>query len=114
MLPAPNRLRKLWEINRVYKRGVYGGAGGDLSVRVATNGRSESRVVVVVSKKVSKKAVVRNTIRRRLIGAIREMWATLPGGYDIVVNVHADISRHPVPQLHELLTSALKRTKLFE
>jgi len=114
MLPAPNRLRKAWEISRVYKRGVYGGAGGELSVKAARGGSIQTRAVVVVSKKISKKAVVRNTIRRRLTGALQEMWATLPGGYDIVINVQADLSHHSAPRLLELLAEALRRAKVLE
>ena len=113
MLAAANRLRKPHEISRVYKRGVYGGAGGALSVRAAVSGRADSRAVVVVSKKVNKRAVVRNRIRRRLSASLRQLWATVPAGYDIVVSVHSDISGLPTPQLGELLQQALQRARVL-
>lgn len=113
MLPSSNRIRKTYEINRVYKRGVYGGAGGDLSLKVILNKTAYSRFVVVVGKKISKKAVVRNTIRRRVIGQVREMWATLPTGYDIVISIHSDISDRPTGELRQMLTQALGRAKVL-
>ncbi|HSX02856.1 MAG TPA: ribonuclease P protein component [Candidatus Saccharimonadia bacterium] len=113
MLAAHYRLRKPHEISRVYKRGVYGGAEGLLSVKAATSGRPEARAVVVVSKKVDKRAVVRNRIRRRLAASLHEMWATVPAGYDIVVSVHSDISGLPTPKLRELLQQALRRARVL-
>ncbi len=112
MLGPQNRLRKPRDITRVYKRGVYGGAEGLLSLKAVTSGDAQSRAVIVVSKKVDKRAVLRNKIRRRLSAALAEIWATVPGGYDIVVSVHSDISGLPAARLRELLQLALKRAHL--
>jgi ribonuclease P protein component len=109
MLPAPNRLRKNHEILRVYKRGVYGGADGLLSVKALTTRAPKTRIVVVVSKKVDKRAVVRNRIRRRLGAVLSTIWETVPGGYDIVVSVHSDVSKLVTPELTRLVTLALTR-----
>ena len=113
MLPAPNRLRKTNDINRVYKRGVYGAGENQLSVKALATGAPASRVVIVVSKKIDKRAVVRNTIRRRLSGALEQMWATVPAGYDIVVSVHADVSGLPADRLRSLVAAALTRAKVI-
>ena len=109
MLARQNRLRSASDIARVYKRGSYGGSGGTLSAKMAPSGRRVSRIVVVVGKKVSKRAVVRNRIRRRLIGSLASHWATVTPGYDIVVSVHADISELPAAALEDHLTRALTR-----
>jgi ribonuclease P protein component len=113
MLSAANRLRKPHDIARVYKRGVYGGGDGTLSLKAAPNNRAESRAVVVVSKKVDKRAVVRNRIRRRLTELLREQWATLPGGYDIVISVHTDLSDAPAATLRATLATALRRARVL-
>lgn len=110
MLPAACRLRRPKDIATVYKRGAYGGAG-ELSVKAAPNKLVTNRLVVVVGKKIDKRAVVRNTIRRRLIGAIKEIWATMPPGYDIVVSVHTDLSRRPFGDLKSLVETALRRAR---
>ena len=113
MLASPYRLRKNHEIARVYKKGVYGGAGGALSVKAAPSGRSQTRIVVVVGKKVDKRAVVRNRIRRRLVGILAAEWRTLASGYDIVVSVHSNVSEQPTDKLRPLLIQALGRAKVL-
>lgn len=109
MLARPNRLRSAADIARVYKRGAYGGSGGALSVKAVRSGRPASRVVVVVGKKVSKRAVIRNRIRRRIIELFRLRWATVIPGYDIVLSVHSDISELTAASLSGHLTKALDR-----
>lgn len=109
MLSAVNRLRKAHDIVRVYRRGTYGGSG-ILSVKALSNGLGVSRAVVVVAKKVSKRAVVRNRIRRRLVGIIREEWATVRPGYDIVVTVHQDVAETAAGDLKQALQTAVTRS----
>jgi ribonuclease P protein component len=109
MLAPANRLRSAADIARVYKRGVYGGSGGVLSVKAVKSGRAETRLVVVVAKKISKRAVVRNRIRRRLAEELRLGLATVSAGYDIVVSVHSDISEMPAPDIRAHLDQALTR-----
>jgi ribonuclease P protein component len=109
MLARQFRLRQARDITRVYKSGAYGAAAGVLSVKAAPTGRSHSRAVVVIGKKVNKRAVVRNRLRRRLIEALRTDWATLRSGYDIVITVHADVSELPSTQLSGHLQHALTR-----
>src|SRR4051812_31064419 len=48
------------------------------------------RVAVVVSRKVSKSAVVRNRIRRRIYEAVRRNEMTLSPGTDLVFTVFSD------------------------
>ena len=109
MLARQFRLRKAADITRVYKRGSYGGSGGVLSVKATPSGRPHPRVVIVVGKKVSKRAVVRNRLRRRISGDLERSWATLRGGYDIVVSVHRDVSELPAAALSDHLSQALTR-----
>ena len=108
MLPLQNRLKKSYEIAKVYKKGVYGGAGV-LSVKAAKTGKPHSRLVVIVAKKISKKAVVRNRIRRRIVEFLRLRWGTMPSGYDIVVTAHQDISEVTQSDLKIATIKALKR-----
>ena len=109
MLARENRLRSAADITRVYKRGVYGGSGGALSVKAVKSGRPATRVVVVVAKKVSKRAVVRNRIRRRLIEHIRSRFETVVPGWDIVLSVHTDISELSASDLADHVAKALTR-----
>lgn len=109
MLARDHRLRKAYEITRVYKKGSYGSAEGVVSVKAALSGRPLTRVVVVVAKKVSKRAVVRNRLRRRIIGLLQQEWETVRSGYDIVISVHSDVSQQPVEDVRQSLKGALSR-----
>ncbi|HUC20207.1 MAG TPA: ribonuclease P protein component [Candidatus Polarisedimenticolaceae bacterium] len=112
MLASPNRLKQPRAIARVFKRGRQG-TSGPIGVKAALNGTATSRAVVVVSKKVSKRAVVRNRIRRRIIAMIGERWATVAPGYDIVVTVHSNIAETPASELIKHLDMAIQRTKMI-
>lgn len=106
MLAKPQRLRLERDIVRVYKRGRSGGAAS-LHVKALHVGWPTTRLAIVVSRKVSKKAVVRNRIRRRLSGLVSELWGHLGPGYDIVVTVRSDISEAKAEDLRQQLTKAL-------
>jgi ribonuclease P protein component len=114
VLVRANRLRSTSDISRVYKRGVYGGSSGVLSIKALRSGRPLSRAVIVVAKKISKRAVVRNHIRRRLSEILRSHWATVIPGYDIVISVHTDISELAPAALQDHLSKALKRVGIIQ
>lgn len=54
---------------------------------IENKNRVHTRVSVVVGKKVSKSAVKRNRIRRRVFEILRTNWDQVPEGYDISVTV---------------------------
>ena len=108
MLAREQRLRKSADIARVYKLGRFGNSG-ELQVKALLRKQTTTRVAVVVSKKVSKKAVVRNRIRRRLTANLAARWQTLAAGYDIVVSVRSDVSELPSPELSRKLDQCLTR-----
>jgi ribonuclease P protein component len=114
VLAKASRLRNARDIARVYKRGTYGASGGVLSVKAAPSGRSHARLVVVVPKKVDKRAVIRNRIRRRLLGSIGQNLATLGPGYDIVISVHRDVSEFTTQALSNHLMAALQKAGVIK
>ncbi len=84
MLPKINRLRKKKEIDRVFAKGK--GLREDyLSLRAAQNGLDSTRFCFIVSHRVSKDAVGRNKIKRRLREISRSLMSRLKTGYDIVI-----------------------------
>ena len=113
MLARENRLRTGRDIERVFRRGRWGG-GELLQLKAWRSGLAMSRAVVIVSKKVSKKAVERNTIRRRVAAQLAQMWGTIPPGYDIVINAKADLSKTPVGELQKHISAALKQASVTE
>jgi ribonuclease P protein component len=70
------------------------------------------RAAVVVSRKVSKSAVVRNRIRRRIYEQIRAQAAAIPSGTDLVFTIFDErIAALPAPQLEEVIGRLLLRQK---
>lgn len=74
----------------MYQRGQTVRAGL-LSLRYVPNTRQNSyRLAVVVSRKVSKSAVVRNRVRRRLYEIVRTNAQYITGPYDLVLTVYGE------------------------
>lgn len=79
-----NSLRFVYQHGRMVR-------DSQVSLRFVRNTREQRyRAAVVVSRKVSKSAVVRNRIRRRLFEAIRRESGRLNGPYDLVFAVGND------------------------
>ena len=112
MLATKFRLKKSRDISRVFKRGEWG-SSKEISVKTTSNGMPNSRVVVVVSKKISKKAVVRNTLRRRVSGILEAEWKTVKPGCDIVVTVREDVSHLAPTALKSSVLMAVERAGLI-
>jgi len=84
MLPQSNRLRKKEDVDRVFRRGRPVN-GGLLMIKSLGSDSSTPRVAVLVGKKLEKKAVHRNRIKRRLREVIRLHIDQLPAGRDLLI-----------------------------
>lgn len=84
-------------------------------VRFVSNERREtSRVSVIVSKKVSKSAVVRNRIRRRVYEVVRQNWQHIAGKTDFAITIlSADMAVLPAPEVQKMLLGALRRAGIY-
>lgn len=68
----------------MYKNGkIFGNR--DFVLRYIKNGKNTNRLGIVVSKKVSKKAVVRNRIRRQIKSYLHLNSSKLKQGYDMII-----------------------------
>ncbi|MEA3464355.1 MAG: ribonuclease P protein component [Patescibacteria group bacterium] len=84
MLNKINRLTKDKDFNNAWKRGQ---ASFDkiIGVKIAANKQSNSRFGILVSVKISKKAVERNKIKRQIREIIRLWLGGIKPGYDVVI-----------------------------
>jgi len=90
MFSTTHRFHGLGALKGVYARGKSV-RGTTLSLKYLDRGGDKPfRVAVVVSRKVSKSAVVRNRIRRRVYGELRQLSAAIPAGLDLVFTVYND------------------------
>ncbi len=77
--------------------------------------RKESRLAVVVSKKVTKKAPERNRIRRRVYEVARSEWPSLRHPHDMVITVFDDrICRIPSAEVTELVRDLFRQANLYQ
>ena len=88
---------------------------GSLGLRYAINTRrSQYRLAVVVSRKVSKSAVARNRIRRRVYEYVRILSTSFDEPYDLLLTVY-DESMADVPgeALRQEVAKVLKKAKVI-
>jgi ribonuclease P protein component len=111
VLPNQNRLRRREDFAKVYANGDrYRGNYLNLRVLFDNNATLDTRIGIVVSKKVSKLAVTRNRFKRQLRAIFRQLLSQLKQGMQIVVTVNT-VQRKPSYQeiwedLHKLLAKA--------
>lgn len=90
MIGRAHRFHGYGSLRSVYQRGKTA-HGPALSLRFsAREGGKPYRVAVVVSRKVSKSAVVRNRIRRRIYEVVRRQDTLIPAGTDLVFTVFGE------------------------
>lgn len=81
---------------------------------VENSRRTQYRVAAVVSKKVSKSAVKRNRIRRRLYEAVRGHEPQISKPYDMVITVfHEQLAALPADELMRLVRAQLRQAKII-
>jgi ribonuclease P protein component len=78
------------------------------------NDVAQLRIGFVVSKRVSKRAVDRNYIKRLLSEVARAALPRLPGGVDIVVTARQQARTANLPTLEQDLLTLLHRAHLLE
>ena len=78
------------------------------------NDVAKIRVGFVVSKRVSKRAVDRNYIKRLLSEAMRALLPRLPSGLDIVVSARQKANMVDLRTLEQDMSTLLRRARLLE
>lgn len=114
MLERTHRFHGYNSLRQTYKAGRS--LHGPLMVLkfVENPRRAGYRVAVVVSRKVSKSAVVRNRIRRRIYETVRHYQPHILKPYDMVFMVFSDqLADLPAKQLNKLIRSQLVRAEII-
>jgi len=113
MLPKANRLRRSKDIQTLFSKGesVFDDVCG-LKYRI--NQRDETRVAVIVGKRISKKAVVRNRIRRRIREIVRHNLDDMAKGYDVALLVQDRAVDMPVDELRKHIGRVLNKADLLQ
>lgn len=112
MLQQSFRLRSSVDFSKTYKYGRSINSANFYIKYLATK-QPVSKLAVVISKKVAKKAVVRNKIRRRFIEAIRQKWQIITPGYNIIITIKSDVSSKNQAEIQAEILNSLKRAHLI-
>lgn len=112
MLPKINRIKKKKDFEIIFKKGVSF-KNSFLVLKVAKNNLNQNRFGFVISQKVSKKAVVRNKIRRRLSEIINSESKNIKNGLDLVFISLAGLEKKDFSETKDAVSDLLKKAKIF-
>ncbi len=112
MLKKEFRLRKQKDFENVFDKGFYF-SGDFLSLKTVKNGLPISRFGFVVSKKISKKAVQRNRVKRLLRESIRLMQKDIRAGFDAVFISKVGIVDKDFREIDLAVGELLKKSRLI-
>jgi len=115
MIGRTHRFHGYNSLNWAYRRGrVIRDAKASLYYALNPK-RNSYRAAVVVSRKVSKSAVVRNRIRRRIYEVIREAEPEIKKNYDLIFSVYSDsIAELPYLELKQFIVNQLRQARVVE
>ena len=111
MLKKQNRLRGEKDFEKIIKKGerfwdIF------LFLKVIKNNLRIVRVGLVISRKVSKKAVVRNKIKRQMRAILRSFLSTLKGGGSLIFIAKKSLLDSNYHELERDIRTLLSKSKL--
>lgn len=112
MLLKTNRLTKKKDFEKLFKKGKSF-KNGFLILRLVQNNLEASRFGFIVSQKVSKKAVVRNKVKRRLRDIIRQNIKEAKKGLDIALIVLPGLEKKTFLETKEMAIVLIKKAGLI-
>jgi len=112
MLAKKYRISKDKEFQNIYKKGhiIY---NPFFNIKFLPNNLRNSRFGIVISTKISKKAVVRNKSRRQIKAVICNNLNNIKPGFDIVVLTKPAITTANQEKISQTLISLLIKAKIY-
>lgn len=110
MFARENRIRKKKDFELIFKKSKSF-KNSLFTFRVMENNLGFSRFGFVTSLKVSKKATVRNKIRRRLTEVIKAQEKNIKKGIDLVIIALPEIEKKEFSEVKDAINSALIKAK---
>jgi len=107
------RLKKRKDFEEVFKKGIYC-SGSCISIKLKRNNLNISRFGIVVGSRISKKAVIRNKIKRRISEAIRLNLPQLKKGFDVIVLTKPEVVDKKYQEIENILVSLFKKAKIYK
>ena len=111
MLPEKNRLSKKKDFDKVFKKGKSS-FDGLLGVKMLKNEQEFTRFGIIVSSKVSKKAVIRNKIKRRIRNIIAKNYNSGAAAKNVVIISLPKILGKKYNEIEKSLGAHFKKLKI--
>lgn len=112
MLPRKYKLKKNNDFKKVFKKGKYR-REDFIGIKFLKNGLDISRFSFLVGLKISKKAVIRNKIKRKLEEVVRLNLKKIAIGFDVIIFIDKEILEKRYLEILERLISLLEKSKLI-
>ena len=112
MLKKKFRLRKQKDFENVFDKGFYF-SGNFLLLKTVKNDLPISRFGFIVSKKISKKAVRRNRVKRLLRESVRLTQKDIRAGFDAVFISKTGIVGKSFEEINSAVGELLKKSRLI-
>lgn len=116
-LPQPHRLRRWQDFREVYRKGIRR-SGRFLTLRGLRHSpeveKSATQIGISISQKVSKKAVVRNRVKRQIRAALRHLLPRLTPGWQLVVVVRPGAQKCDYAQFLRELEQLLAEAEVID
>lgn len=113
MFKQENRLTKQKDFDNVFKKGMSS-FDNSLGLKAVKNNLSKNRIGVIVSSKISKKAVERNKIKRRLREASKLYLDKVGPGFDLVLIGLPESKEKSFQDLEKSIFDHLNKLKLLK
>lgn len=112
MLKKIYRITKDKEFQAIYRRGRFQSTAL-FSINYLPSKKNVSRIGIVVSKKITKKAVERNQIKRRVREIAREIHPKLKGHFDIIISTKKPALEADFATMKQTLSEMFKKAGLI-
>jgi ribonuclease P protein component len=113
LLPPEHRLKKEKDFAKVAKS-RKGAFSKHVSVKVRENGLPHSRFGIVVGTRISKKAVKRNALRRRIREILRAQLVRLRPGFDVMLMAQRSGLDAEYKELEQSVLSVLEKAGVMK
>lgn len=112
MLPGINRIKRKKDFETIFKNAKSFKNNLFIS-KIVKNGLGLNRVGFVVSQKVSKKATVRNKVKRRLSEILSPKMKEITAGTDVILIALSGIEKKEFFEIKECVEMMLFKTRLI-
>ncbi len=113
MLSFKYRIKKRKEFDDIFRNGKKF-ENQTYLIKVKENNLDFSRFAFVVPVKIYRKAVVRNTLKRKKREAVRSVFKQIEKGFDVIVISKKDLDKRSYKEIKEGVVDILQKAKVIK